>query len=586
MYRRCSNLSCDENRQETQHPSGTKFCSECGSKTDVVFMSGDIINISATKQAKILKKLSHHTDAGMSTVYLAERTNERRAKAVVKIAKATKQTATTALEREVAHLKKLRHRHIIRLREGQQGVWHDEKDGQALYFTALEHLTGGSLKDRLTRSGRLDFREAVAIIAPIAEALDYIHGQDVIHLDVKPSNIMFRDGGAGIVLSDFGVSRTQADLNRISGPLGTPPYNAPELWKRNAKADKRVDIYALGITFYEMLLGNCPVRITSGDISSGENAVRRRIEELPPPSKTLPHLPPDVHRIIDRALHKDRNQRYSRASDFAAALQVIAPQVPDNGRNPRGLVVVLAALGIALVVGLAALGWIWFYDPAEPIPSIPTATAPAGATIKINSESTVVALDNTPTPTATSHGDGPYYPDDTPVSPTATLSRGQNPGVTATLAATPTAAPNQPDTGSTTLPTPASADAPDGQLTVLSPRNDFNISSDSVEFRWQYTGSSDCVWPDGQFFELRIWPDLDYKTPQGAMDAKQEADSIQCDAETGTWIYTLGNIRHARGVVEAQNVQRFRWDVALVEVEPSYKPVAHSASRVINIPVR
>ena len=109
MYRRCSNLSCDENRKETQHPQGTRFCPECGSPTDVVFMAGDIINISATKQARILKKLSHHTDAGMSTVYLAERTNERRAKAVVKIAKATKETATTALKREVAHLKKLKH---------------------------------------------------------------------------------------------------------------------------------------------------------------------------------------------------------------------------------------------------------------------------------------------------------------------------------------------------------------------------------------------------------------------------------------------------------------------------------------------
>jgi CheY-like chemotaxis protein/tRNA A-37 threonylcarbamoyl transferase component Bud32 len=119
-------------------------------------------------------------------------------------------------------------------------------------YIAMEYFSGGDLQQRIGPS--LSRGQAVRYLVEIAWALDYVHGSDVIHRDLKPQNVMLREDGS-IALVDFGISKAVADeagLTKHGELVGTPRYMSPECCQ-GAKVDHRHDLYSLGVIFYEML---------------------------------------------------------------------------------------------------------------------------------------------------------------------------------------------------------------------------------------------------------------------------------------------------------------------------------------------
>jgi nucleotide-binding universal stress UspA family protein len=161
--------------------------------------------------------------------------------------------------------------------------------------------------------------EVIDIGVKAARALTDLHRQHVIHFDLKPANIMFRDDGGEAVFVDFGLSRHRhlPDLmaEEIRLPVGTAPYVAPEQVLRN-RSDPRSDLYSLGAILYELLTGRQPF----GN-PRNMRALRRRIWTEPvPPSALNPQVPPWLQEIVLRCLETDPNDRYPNARMLAFEL--------------------------------------------------------------------------------------------------------------------------------------------------------------------------------------------------------------------------------------------------------------------------
>jgi serine/threonine protein kinase len=188
-------------------------------------------------------------EGGMATVYRARQPRLQRdvAVKVMQPALAADPTFRQRFEREAQTAANLRHPNILTVHD------YGESDGGQLYLV-VEYMRGGALRDALERGMALE--KAVEIAAQIAEALDYAHGQGVVHRDVKPNNILLtRDERP--LLADFGLVKPIQGDRRLTATgvmLGTPDYMAPEQ-VQGEEVDGRADVYALGVMLYEMLTG-------------------------------------------------------------------------------------------------------------------------------------------------------------------------------------------------------------------------------------------------------------------------------------------------------------------------------------------
>lgn len=184
--------------------------------------------------------------------------------------------------------------------------WH----GQQPYIV-MRYMSGGSLDDRLQK-GEIKLTEMAHILKRVSEALDAAHAGNIIHRDVKPSNILFDSTGEAF-LSDFGIakSKTIAD-DEGEWLVGTPAYMSPELIK-GERVDGRSDIYALGVTLYRLLSGKLPFA------SDSTTALINMHVDLPIPDIRLvrANVPAVWQEVVAKAMAKDPNDRYATASDFA-----------------------------------------------------------------------------------------------------------------------------------------------------------------------------------------------------------------------------------------------------------------------------
>ncbi len=187
------------------------------------------------------------------------------------------------------------------------------------YYFAMKYLEGRPLKEYLAEHAPLPIEEVVRITAQLASALDYAHGQNLIHRDVKPGNIIIGEDGH-VTLTDFGLARVAESLKLTASgeALGTLEYMAPEQARGEVK--KESDIYSLGVMVYEMLTGRLPFQ-------GGNQAtlLYQHIHE-PPPSvhQWRPDLPADLDQVILKALAKLPEERYQKAGDLARDLEEIA----------------------------------------------------------------------------------------------------------------------------------------------------------------------------------------------------------------------------------------------------------------------
>ncbi|MGA8939712.1 MAG: protein kinase [Acidobacteriaceae bacterium] len=187
-----------------------------------------------------------------------------------------------------------------------------EAEGQL--FIAMEYLEGSDLR-HLVRQGALPWEQAVSICKQVGRGLEEAHSKNIFHRDVKSANIFVTRNGA-IKLLDFGIAScvVDPDVTRTAGFVGTPSYMAPEQLDFGA-GDFKSDIWSLGVVLYEMLTGTLPF---GGD---GKPALWAIVTEAPTPiASMLPEAPPELDKIISRALEKDPKDRYATITEMIADL--------------------------------------------------------------------------------------------------------------------------------------------------------------------------------------------------------------------------------------------------------------------------
>lgn len=312
-------------------------------------------------------------EGGMGAVYLATDISLGR-KVVVKVPHARflgEPGFRARFRREVSELVRLEHPHVVRIQA--RGEVDD------IPFFVLQYLGGGSLEDRLA-SGPQAPASLRGWLGPIAQTLDYVHAQGVVHRDVKPGNILF-DLQGHPVLSDFGVVKALSsgeeggDLTAAGTGVGSPFYMAPEQGLGRGVSPAS-DQYALASTVFEALAGEPPF----GRGSAVQVLLRREREVAPSVLTRLPTLPAACADALDRALAKEPERRFASCREFAQALLAgLAPMapsppaspplstVPDRSHRPGSVVV---ALGLLALAGLGA--WLLRSGGAEPsAPAVP-----------------------------------------------------------------------------------------------------------------------------------------------------------------------------------------------------------------------
>jgi serine/threonine protein kinase len=191
-------------------------------------------------------------------------------------------------------------------------------------FMVTRLIKGGTLADHI-RVGALTVDAACHWLTQIADALDHAHDLQVVHRDLKPTNVLLDEAG-NAYLTDFGIARltnTTSGLTQTGNVIGTPAYMAPEQW-RDEELDARTDVYGLGVMVYIMLTTHAPF-----EARTAHSMMYQHLDQ-PPPSlqEHVPSLPEAVNDVVMHALAKNPAERYASAGEFAAAMRRVLDTIP------------------------------------------------------------------------------------------------------------------------------------------------------------------------------------------------------------------------------------------------------------------
>ena len=201
---------------------------------------------------------------------------------------------------------------------------HDVGEDYDLTYMAMELLEGEDLEHFCGKNSLLPLRKVLDIIAETADALDYAYTQGVIHRDIKPGNIMLLKNGH-IKVTDFGIAKAVSSSQTRTGIiLGTPNYMSPEQIN-GMEIDGRSDIFSLGIVFFQLLTGQLPF----GGKTLTELFYQITQAKHPSPRQINPKVIRPCEQLIDKALAKDPDQRFQRASNFAKYLRVLGEKIDE-----------------------------------------------------------------------------------------------------------------------------------------------------------------------------------------------------------------------------------------------------------------
>jgi serine/threonine protein kinase len=261
--------------------------------------------------------------------------------------------------REIRVHASLEHPNIAGLRTAQQAG--------ARILMVMECVEGETM-EKLLQDGPLPMAEVVGYAVQVLEALEYAHARGIVHRDIKPANIMVTREGA-VKLLDFGIAKSprSANITRAGRAVGSLSYMSPEQIQGAPDVDARSDLYQTGLWLYECLTGQRPF---GGD--SDYAIMIARLQHVAVSTCTLnPAVPPEVSRVITKALETDPAHRYTNAAAFKAALlravrgPATSPPLSSGHDAQRQLARVLwlnyVALGFSASTMLAAAAiWAFF----------------------------------------------------------------------------------------------------------------------------------------------------------------------------------------------------------------------------------
>jgi serine/threonine protein kinase len=297
-------------------------------------------------------------EGGMGSVYLAEHAQVNR-KVAIKVLhpQYTKnEEIKIRFKNEASTMAHLQHPNIVTLL--------DYVEDETGMYLIMEYIQGTPLDEYISNvTGPMPEEKAVPVMLQVLSGFSYAHSQKIVHRDIKPANIIVCNDGSVKIL-DFGIARLLGEgnqnLTKTGTQMGTVFYMSPEQ-VQGKKVDHRSDIYALGVTFYQMLTGVNPYKGMTTDYEVYNRIVK---EDLPDPASVYPGIPPYFKQILDKALAKDVESRFQSCDEFSIAIQqksvgnktvgtstsssakkTIKPQpVANNGNSTASLVLGILAL--------------------------------------------------------------------------------------------------------------------------------------------------------------------------------------------------------------------------------------------------
>lgn len=288
---------------------------------------------------------------GMGSVYLAEHKYIKQQKVAIKVINNEMVNAFTRkrLEEEAEHLASLNHPNIVHFQD-----YHIDEEGNI--YLIMEYADGVSLDEYIrTISGLIVEDRICALFEPILDAVGYAHKHKIIHLDIKPANIIITHEGVPKIL-DFGIAKImdKGENGEASSEgliMGTPSYMSPEQVK-GEELDGRSDIYSLGVLLHQMMTGNAPydtTTLTEYDIN------KKVVEEPLPRMRTYyKYVSDKAQAVVDKATAKRKEDRYQTCEEFKKALHtaIYPPKIPRWAK--------LSAIAAILLVVCGGVYW-WDY---------------------------------------------------------------------------------------------------------------------------------------------------------------------------------------------------------------------------------
>ncbi len=253
--------------------------------------------------------LSHLGTGGMAVVFECEDiiNNEIVAVKILKEELLDQKGMIDDFKREIKAAVMMSHPNIMKIYN--DGVWNKRP------YLVLEYLKNQTLLDKIEFYTKFSVKEACEIMLQVLDAVDYTHNHKIIHRDIKPQNIFLLPNGT-IKLGDFGIAKNEKDAENDGKILGSVHYLAPEVLS-GKPFTVASDIYACGITFFQLVTGILPFDGTTEEVAKAHLR-----NEVPNPSFFVNLIPKRVDEIILKSVSKNPKNRFKNASEFRKAIEL------------------------------------------------------------------------------------------------------------------------------------------------------------------------------------------------------------------------------------------------------------------------